>query len=41
MSNNNNDLEILENITHSILKDIKSLDPDISQLVDKYFWYLV
>ena len=38
---NNNDLEILENITHPILKDIKSLDPDISQLVDKYFWYLV
>ena len=41
MSMNNNDLEILENITHSILKDVKSLDPDISQLVDKYFWYLV
>ena len=41
MSMNNNDLEILETITYSILKDIKSLDPDISQLVDKYFWYLV
>lgn len=41
MSMNNNDLEILENITHSILKNVKSLDPDISQLVDKYFWYLV
>lgn len=41
MSINNNDLEILETITHSILKDVKSLDPDISQLVDKYFWYLV
>ena len=38
---NNNDLEILETITYSILKDIKSLDPDISQLVDEYFWYLV
>ena len=38
MNNSNNDLEI---ITHSILKDVKSLDPDISQLVDKYFWYLV
>lgn len=38
---NNNNLEILETITHSILKDVKNLDPDISQLVDKYFWYLV
>ena len=36
-----NDLEILETTTHPILKDVKSLDPDISQLVDKYFWYLV
>lgn len=41
LKKNEHDLEILENITHSILKDVKSLDPDISQLVDKYFWYLV
>ena len=41
MNNDDNDLEILETITHSILKDVKSLDSDISQLVDKYFWYLV
>lgn len=36
--NNDNDLEILENITQSILKDTKSLVP---QLVDEYFWYLI
>ena len=41
MNNNDNDLKILKNITHSILKDVKSLDSDISQLVDKYFWDLV
>lgn len=41
MNNNDNDLEILENITQSILKDTKSLIPEISQLVDEYFWYLV
>lgn len=41
MNNNDNDLEILENIALSILKDTKSLIPEISQLVDEYFWYLV
>lgn len=41
MNNNDNDLEILENITQSILKDTKSLIPEVSQLVDEYFWYLV
>ena len=41
MNNSDNDLEILENITRSILKDTKSLVPEISQLVDEYFWYLV
>lgn len=33
--------EILEEFTYSILKDLKSLEPDISQLVDGYFWHLV
>lgn len=32
---NNNDLEILENIALSILKDTKSLIPEVSQLVDE------
>lgn len=41
MNNNDNDLEILENIALSILKDTKSLIPEVSQLVDEYFWYLV
>ena len=41
MNNNDNDLEILENIALSILKDTKSLIPEASQLVDEYFWYLV
>ena len=41
MNNNNNDLEILENIALSILRDTKSLIPEVSQLVDEYFWYLV
>ena len=41
MNNNNNDLEILENIALSILKDTKNLIPEVSQLVDEYFWYLV
>ena len=41
MNNNDNDLEILENIDLSIFKDTKSLIPEVSQLVDEYFWYLV
>lgn len=41
MNNNDNNLEILENIALSILKDTKSLIPEVSQLVDEYFWYLV
>ena len=41
MNNNDNDLEILENIALLILKDTKSLIPEVSQLVDEYFWYLV
>ena len=31
MNNNDNNLEILEEFTYSILKDLKSLEPDISQ----------
>lgn len=41
MSNNDNDLEVLEKFAHSILKDMKSLESDISQLVDEHFWDLV
>lgn len=41
MNNNDNDLEILENIALSILKDTKSLIPEVSQLVDEHFWDLV
>lgn len=41
MSNNDNDLEVLEKFAHSILKDMKSLESDISQLVDEHFWNLV
>ena len=41
MNNNYNNLEILEEFTFSIFKDLKSLEPDISQLVDGYFWHLV
>lgn len=41
MNNDDNDLEILENIALSILKDMKSLIPEVSQLVDEYFWYLI
>ena len=32
---------VKEEFTYSILKDLKSLEPDISQLVDGYFWHLV
>lgn len=39
--NNNDNSEILTKFIYSVLKDIKSLDTDISQLVDEYFWYLV
>lgn len=35
------ELEVLEKFAHSILKDMKSLESDISQLVDKNFWDLV
>lgn len=33
--------DILEIFVYSFFKDIKSLDSDISQLVDKNFWNLV
>lgn len=36
-----NDSEILYKFIHSILKDMKSLDSDISQFVNEYFWNLV
>ena len=39
--NENNDSEVLEKFIHSILKDMKSLESNISQLVDKHFWDLV
>lgn len=38
---NNNNTEVLEEFIYSILKDMKSLESDISQLVDGYFWHLV
>lgn len=43
MSTNNedNDTEALEKFAHSILKGMKSLAYDMSQLVDKNFWHLV
>lgn len=41
MNNKDNDSEVLEKFTHSILKDMKSLVPDMSQLVDEHFWDLV
>ena len=39
--NENNDSEILYKFTHSILKDMKSLESNTSQLVDEHFWDLV
>ena len=39
--NNNDDSEILTKSVYSVLKDMKSLDSDISHLVDEYFWDLV
>ena len=41
MNNKENDSEVLEKFTHSILKDMKSLESNTSQLVDKHFWDLV
>ena len=41
MNNKDNDSEILEKFTHSILKDMKRLESNISQLVDENFWDLV
>lgn len=38
---NNNNTEVLEEFIYSILKDTKSLESYISQLVDGYFWHLV
>ena len=35
------DSEILTKSVYSVLKDMKSLDSDISQLVDEYFLDLV
>ena len=40
-NNNGNDAEVLEKFAHSILKGMKSLAHDMSQLVDKNFWHLV
>lgn len=41
MSNNDKDSEILYNFANSMLKDMKSLESNISQLVDEHFWDLV
>nr|DAQ82773.1 MAG TPA: hypothetical protein [Caudoviricetes sp.] len=41
MSNNDKDSEILCNFAHSMLKGMKSLESNISQLVDEHFWDLV
>ena len=41
MNNKDNDSEILYKFIHSILKDMKSLESNISQLVDEHFWDLV
>ena len=41
MSNNDKDSEILYHFAHSMMKGIKSLESNISKLVDKNFWDLV
>ena len=41
MNNKDNDSEVLEKFTNSILKDMKSLESNISKLVDEHFWDLV
>ena len=41
MNNKNNDSEFLEKFTNSILKDMKSLESNTSQLVDEHFCDLV
>ena len=41
MSNNDKDSEILYNFAHSMLKGMKNLESNISQLVDEHFWDLV
>lgn len=41
MSNNDKDSEILYHFAHSMLKGMKSLESNTSQLVDKHFWDLL
>ena len=41
MSNNDIRFRNLYNFAHSILKGMKSLESNISQLVDEHFWNLV
>ena len=40
MKDNNNNSRILNKFDCSVLKGMKSLDSDISQLIDKHFWSL-
>ena len=40
MKDNNNNSRILNKFASSVLKGMKSLDSDISQLIDKHFWSL-
>ena len=40
MKNVHNNSRILNKFAHSVLKGMKSLDSDISQLIDKDFWSL-
>ena len=40
MKGNNNNSRILNKFARSVLKGMKSLDSDISQLIDKQFWSL-